>query len=53
MVVQGKRGALADPERRVSNKAKAKADLIRSCESYPRIAARIPPGLLPEVDPLR
>jgi hypothetical protein len=52
-LVQGKLWALADPQRRASKRAKDKADLIRICESHPRIVRLIPPALLPEVDELR
>lgn len=52
-LVQGKLWAVQAPERRASKKAKDKADLIRICESHPRIIARIPPGIIPEVDAMR
>jgi hypothetical protein len=52
-LVQGKLWAIADPQRRASKKAKDKADLIRICESHPRIVALIPAGIVPEIDVLR
>ena len=52
-LVQGKLWAMADPERRVSKRAKDRADLIRICESHPRIIALIPHGLIAEVDEMR
>ena len=52
-VVQGKLWALADSKRRPSKKLKDKADLVRICESHRDMIARIPAGLIPEVDAMR
>jgi hypothetical protein len=52
-LVQGKLWAATDPQRRASKRAKDRADLIRICESHPRVIALIPPGLVPEVDEMR
>lgn len=52
-LVQGKLWAATDPGRRASKRAKDEADLIRICESYPRILSQIPPGLFARIDQLR
>ncbi len=52
-LVQGKLWALADTARRASKRAKDRADLIRICESHPRVISLIPTGLIPEVDEMR
>ena len=52
-LVQGKLWAVMDPARRASKRAKDEADLVRLCESHPRITALIPFGLIPKVDELR
>ena len=52
-LVQGKLWALQDPERRPSKKLKDKTDLVRICESHPRIVTLIPAGLIAEVDAIR
>lgn len=52
-LVQSKLWAAMDPARRASKRAKDRADLIRLCESHLQAAARIPRGLIPEIDELR
>ncbi len=52
-LVEGKSWAIADPDRRASKKAKDKADLIRICESHPRMIPHIPPGIVPDIDQMR
>jgi len=52
-LVQGKLWAATDAARRGSKRAKDEADLVRLCESHPRVIALIPRGLIPEVDELR
>ena len=52
-LVQGKLWAFTDTNRRASKRAKDRADLIRLCESHPRVIDLIPVGLIPEVDELR
>jgi len=52
-LVQGKLWAATDAARRASKRAKDEADLVRLCESHPRVIALIPPGLIPKVDELR
>jgi hypothetical protein len=52
-LVQGKLWAATDAARRAFKRAKDEADLVRLCESHPRVIALIPPGLIPKVDELR
>jgi hypothetical protein len=52
-LVQGKLWAYQDSNRRASKRAKDRADLIRLCESYPRVFDLIPFGTVAEVDELR
>jgi hypothetical protein len=52
-LVQGKLWAFTDTNRRASKRAKDRADLIRICETCPRVIELIPQGVVPEVDELR
>lgn len=52
-LVLGKLWAAMDPSRRASKRAKDEADLLRLCESYPRVIAQIPSGLIAKVDEMR
>ncbi|MBE7504319.1 MAG: hypothetical protein HS113_29320 [Verrucomicrobiales bacterium] len=51
--VQGKLWAATDRARRASKRAKDEADLVRICESHPRMLSLIPSGLLARIDQLR
>ena len=52
-VVQGKIWAFQDEQRRVSKRAKDRADLIRIAEEHPSLVAQIPVGLIPEIEAMR
>ncbi|MCZ7641230.1 MAG: hypothetical protein M5U12_37370 [Verrucomicrobia bacterium] len=52
-LVQGKLWAATDPARRASKRAKDEADLVRFCESHPRMLSTIPPGLFARIDQRR
>jgi hypothetical protein len=52
-LVQGKLWAATDPARRASKRAKDEADLLRICESHPRMLSLIPAGLFARMDQLR
>lgn len=52
-LVQGKLWAATDPACRASKRAKDEADLVRLCESYPKVIDLIPRGLIAKVDELR
>src|SRR5665213_697873 len=52
-LVQGKLWALQDSARRLSKRAKDRANLIRLCESHRQVFDLIPPGLIAAVDEMR
>lgn len=52
-LVQGKLWAAMDPARRASKRQKDRLDLTRICEARPEMIAKVPTGLIPEVDQLR
>jgi hypothetical protein len=52
-LVQGKLWALQDENRRSSKRLKDRTDLVRLCESHPRLIKLIPAGLIPEVEAMR
>jgi hypothetical protein len=52
-LVQGKLWAATDPARRASKRQKDRLDLTRICEAHPTMIAKVPPGLVSEVDQLR
>jgi hypothetical protein len=52
-LVQGKLWAFQDMTGRASKRAKARADLIRLCETQPDAMACVPSGLIEEIDQLR